>query len=77
MTMVKLLNLERAEVLHLIEALEHHCTYLRASNHQDASPYEELTEMLKRMAKLDGDAVNVAAPVAQRLFFVNKLPSQI
>jgi len=54
MTMVKLLNLEKAEVLHLIEALEHHCTYLRAAEHQDASPYEELAEMLKRMAKLDG-----------------------
>jgi len=39
--MVKLLNLEKAEVLHLIEALEQHCTYLRAAEHQDASPYEK------------------------------------
>jgi len=68
MTMVKLFDLEKAEVLQLIEALEHHCTYLRAAEHRDASPYEELAEILKRMAKLDRGPMTVAAPVSQLCF---------
>jgi hypothetical protein len=61
MTMVKLLNLEKIEVLRLVEALEHHYAQLRAAHCEDAFRYAELAEMLKRMAKLDSSPMNGTA----------------
>ena len=54
MEMVKLPALEKAEVLYLLEALDHHCAYMRARHHKDVGRYEELAELLRGRVKSAG-----------------------
>jgi hypothetical protein len=50
MTMVKLPNLELKEVERIIEALDHYCAALSATQSEDTPEYARLAEMLKRRA---------------------------